>query len=721
MQAAFKTLLKDAKVALKATPPSVMEKTKLPPSGDKHDYMTIAPYFWPDSAKTDGLPYIRHDGKVNPDSRTDVYDRKRLSRMAGSTRTLTLAYYFTGKELYAQQAARSLQVWFLDPATRMNPNLNFAQAIPGKNTGRGIGIIEGRNLVEAIDSAGLLTGSTAWTHEDNDALKKWAAAYLDWLLTSSNGLDEARATNNHGTLYDGQVMRLALILDRKDLAKMTAETAKTKRISLQIDAQGKQPLELERTKSLSYSRLNLEGLFEIATMSKPLGVDLWNYQTADGRSIRKALDFLLPYLADPEKKWPYSQIEPIHPADFAPLLLQAQIIYQDSVYGNALAKLGDVSKNPMILLHGVREGAAEILKMDRDRILKAATAALAMPPLSITEFRANLSEGGANDFYSNGDYWWPDPGKPDGLPYLRRDGETNPGNFDLHRLAVCRLRDAVAALGAAYRLTGEEHYADKAAAMLRVFFLDPDTRMNPHLQYAQAIPGVTPGRGIGIIDTLHLVEIPMAVEAMDSSHAFPREMVVELRKWFADYLCWMLTSKNGKDEAEARNNHSVAFWLQAAVFARFTGDGACLAECRRRFKEVFVPQQMALDGSFPLELARTKPYGYSIFQLDNMATLCQVLSTPGENLWNFQLQDGRGIQKAIEYLYPYLADKSTWPLKPDVQAWDSWPARQSNLLFAGLALGKKKYMDLWKTLPPDPADPEVRRNIAITQPALWVK
>ena len=325
---------------------------------------------------------------------------------------------------------------------------------------------------------------------------------------------------------------------------------------------------------------------------------------------------------------------------------------------------------------------------DRERILKAAAAALTMEPVAITKSTAKLSEGGPNDFYSNGDYWWPDPTKPDGLPYIQRDGESNPGNFFEHRLAMRELRDAVAALAAAYKITGEDRYVVKAVELLRVFFLDPKTRMNPHLKYAQAIPGRSPGRGTGIIDALHLVEVPVAVEAMQSSPAFPPEVLVGLKQWFRDMAEWMTTSKNGREEAAAKNNHAVAYFLQLAVFARFIGDEAKLAECRRQFKEVFVPVQMASDGSFPAELRRTKPYGYSIFQLDNMTTLCQVLSGEGDDLWAFKLPDGRGIGRAMEYLYPYLADKSKWPKKPDVQAWESWPARQPCLLFAGLALGR---------------------------------
>ena len=286
---------------------------------------------------------------------------------------------------------------------------------------------------------------------------------------------------------------------------------------------------------------------------------------------------------------------------------------------------------------------------------------------------------------------------------------------------MLQLGDSVAALGAAYKITQHGKYAKKAAELLQVFFLDSATRMNPHLKYAQAVPGVSSGRGIGIIDTLHLIEIPVAIEAMRDSSAFPPTVAEGMKKWFTEYLDWMLTSENGKDEAAAKNNHSVAFWTQAAVFARFTGNEKCLDECRRQFTEVFVPEQMAADGSFPLELARTKPYGYSIFQLDNMAILCQVLSTSNKDLWSFSLPDGRGIRKAISYLYPYLADKAKWPLKPDVQAWDGWPARQPSLLFGGLAFSEKPYLELWKKLLPDPTDPEIQRNIAITQPLLWLK
>ena len=398
------------------------------------------------------------------------------------------------------------------------------------------------------------------------------------------------------------------------------------------------------------------------------------------------------------------------------LLLGAAFSVSADVTNAPVAAADPDENTPTITNVSVDVGA-----IDRDRIISRAKEALGIDPITITKYHAALSEGGTNDFYSNGDYWWPNPATSNGLPYVKRDGETNPNNFNEHRKCLWQLRDNIAALGAAYKVTGDNRYASIAAELLRVFFLDPDTRMNPNLQYAQAVPGVSPGRGTGIIDTLHLIEVCKAIEALQSSPAFPPEVLAGLKKWFADYTNWMLTSQNGDEEAEAGNNHAVAFWLQVAVFSEFTGNQEDLDKCRRRFKEVFLPSQMNPDGSFPHELARTKPYGYSIFQLDNMVTLAQVLSTTNDDLWTFTLADGRSLRKAVEYMYPYLDDKSKWPKKPDVQAWDGWPARQPSLLFAGLAYNEQKYIDLWKRLPADPTNEEVRRNIAITQPILWVK
>jgi Alginate lyase len=369
------------------------------------------------------------------------------------------------------------------------------------------------------------------------------------------------------------------------------------------------------------------------------------------------------------------------------------------------------------------EVAVKVAMIDHDRILKLAAQALALKPPAITDRIATDSAGGLHDFYSQADYSWPNPNTTNGLPYVNRDGESNPNTFTYHRMAMRHMKDAVAALAAAYALTGDDKYVLKAVELIKVFFLDPKTRMNPNLKYAQAVLGASTGRSYGIIDTLHLAELPVAVSFLARSRAFPPNVDKGLKKWFSDYSKWITTSKNGIKEMNALNNHSIACFVQLASFAKFTGDEKLLEMCRRRFKEVLFPNQMAKNGSFPRELARTKPYGYSIFQADNLATLCVLLSTTNEDFWKFTLPDGRTPRNAINFIYPYLADKDQWladGYRKDVTHWDDWPVRQPCLIFAYAEFGDEKYFDLWKKLNADPTDLEVRRNMAITQPLLWI-
>ncbi len=373
-----------------------------------------------------------------------------------------------------------------------------------------------------------------------------------------------------------------------------------------------------------------------------------------------------------------------------------------------------------ITMEFFKQSTIDIATIDQDRILQAAQQHLNQSPLHITDAPAPMSEGTPNDFYSNGDYWWPNPDTPDGLPYIRRDGESNPNAFLEHRRIMRAVRTTVSALTAAYCMTNEEAYAQQAVRWLVAFFLDDNTRMNPNMQYAQALPGICSGRSTGLIDTLHIVEIPIAIDHLRSSQALTLEIEKNLKNWFSQFLNWMTTHPYGVQEMEAHNNHGVAWAVQASIFAKYTSHNDVLDQCRTRFKTVFLPEQMAEDGSFPAELARTKPYGYSIFQLDLMAMLAYTLSTSTDNLWTFTLSDGRGMHRALEYLYPYLNDKSSWPLPPDVQHFDGWPVRQPALLFGGLALREHKYLDLWQRLDPNPIDDEIRRNVAIRQPLLWV-
>lgn len=352
---------------------------------------------------------------------------------------------------------------------------------------------------------------------------------------------------------------------------------------------------------------------------------------------------------------------------------------------------------------------------EKPRVLKGAEKHLADLPVTVTASGSPRSAGGKHDYFSEGDYWWPDPNKPDG-PYIQRDGMSNPDNFNDHRLALIRLSLIVPSLAAAYVLTRDRKYADHAARHLRAWFVDEATRMNPNLQYAQAIHGRFTGRGTGIIDTLHLVEVARAAPRLDLNG---RDLD-GIRKWFAEYLEWMTTHPYGIAERDAKNNHGTCWAAQVAAFAGLTGNATLTEYCRDRFKTALIPNQEAADGSFPLELARTKPYGYSLFNLDAMAILAQTLTTREDNPWTWRLPDGRGMARAVAYMYPFIADKSKWTKPPDVMYFKDWPVRQPSLLFAGLALGKPEYLDLWKRLDADPTVDEVIRNWPVRQPVLWV-
>ena len=327
---AIAKLEKDAQKLLEAEFVSIITKQANPPSGDKHDYMSQAPYFWRNPKTPDGFPYIRKDGERNPEI-NKYPDHALMDTMIDSVEQLSIAYYFTGKEVYAAKATEILRMWFLDAKTKMNPNLEYAQAIPGLNTGRGIGIIETRGLVRVIDSIGLLENSKSWTKADQAGLEMWFSKYLDWLTTSKNGIDESNAKNNHGTIYDVQIVSFALFVGKRDFARKVLETAKQKRIAKQIEIDGRQLLELERTKSWGYSTMNLEGFVALAELGENAGVDLWNFQTADGRSIRKAIEFLYPYLSA-DKKWTYEQIEPLQPEKLFPIMRRSARKYTDEKF-----------------------------------------------------------------------------------------------------------------------------------------------------------------------------------------------------------------------------------------------------------------------------------------------------------------------------------------------------------------------------------------------------
>lgn len=307
----------------RAQPASVMDKTLVPPSGDRHDYLSLGPYWWPDPTTADGLPYIRRDGEVNPQSMGPGVDRIAIERMGAATETLALAWHLTGEAAYAEHAIRWIDAWFLDPATAMRPHLRFGQAIPGRCDGRGIGIIETRRFCQVLNALELLAGSPALTDAKKQAMTPWFATYLEWLRTSPQGQDESREANNHGTWYDVQVAHFALATGATSVAIDTLTTALDGRLTAQVEPDGRQPHELARTRSFTYSLINLSGLLALAELGTRVGIDYWSHPSATDSRLRAAIDHLAPY-ADPARAWPHQQISGLKRIRLFPFLRQAQ-------------------------------------------------------------------------------------------------------------------------------------------------------------------------------------------------------------------------------------------------------------------------------------------------------------------------------------------------------------------------------------------------------------
>jgi len=314
---AYNNLIKRTDKFMTIKPVSVTDKSQTPTSGDKHDYMSLATYAWPNPKTQSGLPYVQSDGKINPEINT-IPDAKNLHMMISSVNTLALAYYYSNDKRYADQAALFIKTWFINPATKMNPNLTYAQFIKGKNNNTGMtgGIIDTANMPQVIDALGILNSDGVFSASDNSALQKWFTEYLKWLQTSDSGKYIAQAKSNQRTWYDGQLISLTLYLNKTDLAKQIVTTDMKQLLPEEIDQEGEQPQELVRTRSWDYSTFNLQALCNLADLAKNVDLDLWDYQTPDRRSIYKAVDYLVSYVPD-MRQWPYNQITPMNKKQLA--------------------------------------------------------------------------------------------------------------------------------------------------------------------------------------------------------------------------------------------------------------------------------------------------------------------------------------------------------------------------------------------------------------------
>lgn len=306
---AYEALIRNAEKEMGKTLTPVTDKNIIAPTEDKHDYVSMGPYWWPDESKPDGLPYIRKDGQRNPE--IQKLDRYKIDGLTKSVRALSYAYFFSGNEKYAQKAVESLKIWFLNKETKMNPNLNYGQMIPGRNEGKGRaeGIIDTYSFVEIVDCIKILSTSKSLKKEDYESLKQWFSDYLDWLLESEIGEKERLAKNNHGLAYDIQVVAYALFSDRKDIALNVINSFAKDRLFKQIEPDGSQPLELARTIALHYSIFNIEHAMDMCDLAKAYDIDLFNMESEDGRSISRAIDYIRAYLGKPQSEFPYKQIK----------------------------------------------------------------------------------------------------------------------------------------------------------------------------------------------------------------------------------------------------------------------------------------------------------------------------------------------------------------------------------------------------------------------------
>jgi hypothetical protein len=368
---------------------------------------------------------------------------------------------------------------------------------------------------------------------------------------------------------------------------------------------------------------------------------------------------------------------------------------------------------------GQAQTVNETIAVLKRQVFRDAAWALKEAPVTITSSVCARSAGDKHYFYSEGDYWWPDPQDPDG-PYIQRDGMTNPENFVDHRKAMIRLSWIIGALSSAYILTKNEKYVLHACDHLKAWFVDSATLMNPSLVFAQAIKGKVTGRGIGIIDTIHLMEVAQGIRVMEQSETIDRKLLASVKAWFAHYLQWLMTHSYGKDEMNAGNNHGTCWVMQVATFATLVGNESALQFCRDRYRKILMPEQMDPNGSFPRELRRTKPYGYSLFNLDAMVMVCHILSNDQNDLWSFQTSDGRNIRKAVEFLSPFVKQKKTWPYAKDVMYWDDWPIAHPFLLMAAHHFNNREWFETWKSLDHSPRVDEVLRNLPVRYPLIWL-
>jgi len=722
-----------ADAALATPVRSVMDKQETPPSGDRHDFLSPAPLWWPDPEQPDSLPYVwNREGRINPEYYARG-DQRAFNEMSTAVQRLALASWLLGGEAYGAKAANLLRSWFLDARTSMHPNLNHAWYERGRNTGTPFGIMSLSSLPFLLDAITLLEDSRAWTSNDRSGMQQWVDAYLQWLTTSSLGRDAARIWNRFGTAYDAQAAACALFLSRGDLARDILERSKQERINRLVRADGRQPYALEREITFSNSVASVGLFFQLATMAETQGIDLWQYGGSDGGSILRAVEFVAPY-ADSTRQWPY--ILEVRRELLRPVLAQAAVAYDDGMFRGLLERLpaDDATSPPVFALYPTyydleQDTIATRLMVLDEQILSTARRAmqrdprvhagamsllrdvagraLDVAPVSVMQKTMLPPSSSKHDFLSVGGYYWPDPTRPGGLPWIYRDGKVNPTyrtTGDGEQLRT--LMRTVPVLALAFAMTGEEPYAEHATRMLRVWFLDPATRMNPHLRYAHAQPGVSEGSYYGII---HLGGLPMLIDAagmLNGSAAWTRADERGMVAWCTEFLDWMLHDDNAPEAGRVWNNHGTNYDQVAVRLALMAGRRGLARQILEGVKHERIDRQIRGDGRLPYELERNRAWGYTAATVDKFVQLATMGSRLGIDLWRYKTPEGGGVRAAIDYLAVYADSSAVWPFADlDFQRYGRRPlARLRSILQrAALAYDEPHYGELARDLPLDAA------------------
>lgn len=372
------------------------------------------------------------------------------------------------------------------------------------------------------------------------------------------------------------------------------------------------------------------------------------------------------------------------------------------LFGLAASALATERSRSMLMVNaaGLQRMRDQLTKEKPELLDVLVKKALSAGPWSVTYHRpSGIATGaGPHDYFSEGPYWWPDPKNPNG-PYIRRDGERNPSRFLANHADLSNMCDAVLSLGVGAAVLNRSECVEHAGEVLSVWFVNPETRMNPNLEFGQAIRGITPGRSTGIIDTVALIHAAQGIVLLEQAGGLQPGLARNVRRWFSDYLSWLTTSEKGREESTSGNNHATWWTAQVAGYACFTGNAKALAAAWKHYREYLVPTEFRPDGSCPREEERTQSLSYSSMNLDAFATICWLAQMNGVDLWHFETTQGQSVVKSLRYLTPYVLNPKLWK-KQQIS-----PYHANSYFFTGLAgaaLHDKQLLSAYEQVPRSP-------------------